>query len=158
MRANEIETTVNCMTLFNLNSDLYLSSEIVLKIFGEKIAICTDTGVSHTIAGQNLFKLLQEHDVTFTNKRISFMIADEIRQTIMALSTVVDLYTEVKVIPKEFLVLPESKGNRTLLGPDFFNAAGIVLDVQVKMAFFWKSSETVQVLQEDHRKCNPQHI
>ncbi|GFV86653.1 retrovirus-related Pol polyprotein from transposon 17.6 [Trichonephila clavipes] len=125
-RANEMETAVNCMTLFNL----YPTSMIVLKIFGEKIAVCTDTGASHTIAGEKMFKFLQEHDVTFTNKRISFMMADGIRQTIMALSTVVNLYIEGKVIPTEFLVLPDAKGNKTLLGLDFLNAAGIVLDVQ----------------------------
>ncbi|GFY21584.1 retrovirus-related Pol polyprotein from transposon 297 [Trichonephila clavipes] len=105
-RANEMETAVNCMTLFNLNSNLYPTSVIVLKIFGEKIAVCADTGASHTIAGEKMFKFLQEHDVTFMNKRISFMMAYGIRQTIMALSTVVDL------------------------GLDFLNAAGIVLDVQ----------------------------
>ncbi|GFY33433.1 transposon Ty3-I Gag-Pol polyprotein [Trichonephila clavipes] len=129
-RANEMETSVNCMTLFNLNSNLYPTSVIVLKIFGEKIAECADTGASHTIAGEKMFKFLQEHDVTFTNKRISFMMADGIRQTIMALSTVVDLYIEGKVIATEFLVLPDAKGNKTLLGLDFLNAAGIVLDVQ----------------------------
>ncbi|GFT43624.1 transposon Ty3-I Gag-Pol polyprotein [Trichonephila clavipes] len=129
-RANEMETAVNCMTFFNLNSNLYPTSMIVLKIFGEKIAVCTDTGASNTIAGEKMFKFLQEHDVTFTNKRISFMMADGIRQTIIALSTVVDLYIEGKVIPTEFLVLPDAKGNKTLLGLDFLNAAGIILDVQ----------------------------
>ncbi|GFS29516.1 hypothetical protein NPIL_205551 [Nephila pilipes] len=49
----------------------------LLEIFGEKIAVCADTGASHTIA-----------------------------------------------------VLPEAKGNKTLSGRDFLNAAGIVLDVQ----------------------------
>ncbi|GFU46280.1 hypothetical protein TNCV_2155991 [Trichonephila clavipes] len=77
-----------------------------------------------------MFKFLQEHDVTFTNKRISFMMADGIRQTIMALSTVLDLYIEGKVIPTEFLVLPEAKENKTFLGLDSPNAAGIVFDVQ----------------------------
>ncbi|GFX65269.1 hypothetical protein TNCV_4821601 [Trichonephila clavipes] len=48
----------------------------------------------------------------------------------MALSTVVDLYIEGKVIATEFLVLPEAKGNKTLLGLDFLIAASIVLDVQ----------------------------
>ncbi|GFX93526.1 retrovirus-related Pol polyprotein from transposon 297 [Trichonephila clavipes] len=129
-RDNEMETAVNCMKLFNLNLNLYPTSVIVLEIFGEKIAVCTDTGASHTIAGEKMFKFLQEHDVTFTNKRISFMMADGIRQTIMALSTVVDLYIEGKVIATEFLVLPDAKGNKTLLGLDFLNAAGIVLDVQ----------------------------
>ncbi|GFS61944.1 hypothetical protein NPIL_639241, partial [Nephila pilipes] len=49
-RANEMETAVNCMTLFNLNSNSDPSSLIVLIIFGEKIAVCADTGGSHTIA------------------------------------------------------------------------------------------------------------
>ncbi|GFT75230.1 hypothetical protein NPIL_58741 [Nephila pilipes] len=57
-------------------------------------------------------------------------MADGIRQTITALSAVVNLYIEGKVIPTEFLELPEAKGNKTLLGRDFLNAAGIVLDVQ----------------------------
>ncbi|GFV98148.1 retrovirus-related Pol polyprotein from transposon 297 [Trichonephila clavipes] len=57
-------------------------------------------------------------------------MADGIRQTIMALSTVIDLYIEGKVIAIECLVLPDAKGNKTLLGLDFLDAAGIVLDVQ----------------------------
>ncbi|GFU02399.1 retrovirus-related Pol polyprotein from transposon 17.6 [Trichonephila clavipes] len=71
----------------------------------------------------------------------------------MALSTVVDLYIKGKVIPTEFLVLPEAKGNRTLLGLYFLNAAGIVLDVQggklhfsgnpQKQYFFKKTFENV---------------
>ncbi|GFT95424.1 uncharacterized protein TNCV_3326871 [Trichonephila clavipes] len=56
-------------------------------------------------------------------RRISFMMADGNRQTIMALSTVVDLCIECKVIPTEFLVLPDAKGNKTLLGLYFLNAA-----------------------------------
>ncbi|GFT09008.1 uncharacterized protein TNCV_4104791 [Trichonephila clavipes] len=103
-----METAVNCMTLLNLNSNLYPTSVIVLKIFGEKIAVCADTGASHSIAGEKMFKFLQEH-VTFTNKRILFLMADGIRQTIMVLSTVVDMYIEGKVIPTEFLVLPDAK-------------------------------------------------
>ncbi|GFS69391.1 uncharacterized protein TNCV_4011921 [Trichonephila clavipes] len=158
-RANEMETTVNCMTLFNVNSNLYPTSVIVLKIFREKIAVCADTGASHTISGEKMFKFLQEYDVTFTNKRISFMMADGIRQIIMALSTVFDLHIEGKDIPTEFLVLSDAKGNKTLLGLDFLNAAGIVLDVKGgKWHFFRKSSETVQILQEDIRRYNTQRI
>ncbi|GFX96076.1 retrovirus-related Pol polyprotein from transposon 297 [Trichonephila clavipes] len=162
-RANEMETAVNCMSLFNLNSNLYPTSVIVLKLFGEKIAVCADTGASHTIAGEKMFKFLQEHDVTFTNKRISFMMADGIRQTIMALSTVVDLYIEGKVIPTEFIVLPDAKGNKTLLGLDFFNVAGIVLDVQggkwhfsgnprKQYKFFKKTSEDITLSAFELRK------
>ncbi|GFU95180.1 uncharacterized protein TNCV_4139641 [Trichonephila clavipes] len=152
-RANEMETPVNCMTLFNLNSNLYPTSVIVLQIFGEKIAVCADTGAFQTIAGEKMFKFQQEHDVTFTNKRISFMMADGIRQTIMALSTVVDLYIEGKVIPTKFLVFPDAKGNKTLLELDFFNAAGTVLDVQGGRRHFsgnqWKQYKFFKKTLED---------
>ncbi|GFR04784.1 retrovirus-related Pol polyprotein from transposon 297 [Trichonephila clavata] len=168
-RTNEMETEVNCMTLFNLNSDLYPSSVIVLKIFGEKIAVCADTGASHTIAGEKLFKFLQEHGITFTNKVISFMMADGIRQTITALRTVVDLYIEGKVIPTEFLVLPEAKGNKTLLGLDFLNAAGIVLDVQGgkwhfsenprnQYIFFKKTIKDLNISAFDLREDEAKHL
>ncbi|GFU20325.1 retrovirus-related Pol polyprotein from transposon 297 [Nephila pilipes] len=128
-RTNETETAVNCMTLFNLNSNSDPSNLIVLGIFVEKIAVFASIRASHTIVGEKLFKFLQEHYITFANKMISFMMADGIRLTITALSTVVNLYINGKVIPREFRVLPEAKGNKTLIERDFLNAAGIVLDV-----------------------------
>ncbi|GBM18872.1 Transposon Ty3-I Gag-Pol polyprotein [Araneus ventricosus] len=48
---------------------------------------------------------------------------------VAALTTVGDLKVEGKVVPTELIVLPETKGNRTLLGTNFFQSAGIVLDV-----------------------------
>ncbi|GFS30453.1 uncharacterized protein NPIL_476901 [Nephila pilipes] len=56
-RANETITAVNCMTLSNLNSNSDPSSLIVLRIFGEKIAVCADTGASHTIAGEKTVQI-----------------------------------------------------------------------------------------------------
>ncbi|GFU38110.1 retrovirus-related Pol polyprotein from transposon 297 [Trichonephila clavipes] len=87
-RANEMETAANCMTLFNLKSNLYPTSVILLKIFGEKIAVCADTGAFHTIAGEKMFKFLQEHDVTFTNKKEDFIH---------------DTFLSPKHIPNEYL-------------------------------------------------------
>ncbi|GFR18361.1 retrovirus-related Pol polyprotein from transposon 297 [Trichonephila clavata] len=138
-------------------------------MFGEKIAVSAETGASHTIAGEKLFKFLQEHGITFTNKVISFMMADGIRQTITALRTVVDLYIEGKVIPTEFLVLPEAKGNKTLLGLDFLNAAGIVLDVQggkwhfsgnprKQYIFFKKTLKDLNISAFDLREDEAKHL
>ncbi|GFU20579.1 hypothetical protein NPIL_435771 [Nephila pilipes] len=69
-------------------------------------------------------------------------MADGIQQTITALCIVVNLYIEGKVIPTEFLVLPEAKGNKTLLEQDFLNAAGIVLDVQGGKWHFFENSKS----------------
>ncbi|GFT15734.1 hypothetical protein NPIL_29521 [Nephila pilipes] len=53
-----------------------------------KVLVCADTGVSCTIAGEKLFKFLEEHGITFENKIISFKMVDGIRQSFMALSTI----------------------------------------------------------------------
>ncbi|GFU82499.1 hypothetical protein TNCV_433431 [Trichonephila clavipes] len=71
----------------------------------------------------------------------------------MTLSTVVDLYIEGKVIPTEFLVLPEAKGNKTLLGLGFLDAAGIFLDIQGGKWYFsgnlWKHYKFFKKTLED---------
>ena len=46
------------------------------------------------------------------------------------LTTVVDINAQGTVIPTEMLVIPQAKGNRTLLGTDFMRDAGIVLDIK----------------------------
>ncbi|GFY04789.1 uncharacterized protein TNCV_420431 [Trichonephila clavipes] len=74
----------------------------------------------------------------------------EFRQTIMAQSTVVDLYIEFNVIPTEFLVLPDAKGNKTLLGLDFFNAAE---DITLS-AFELRKDEGKNLTPEQARKIN----
>ncbi|GFX70920.1 retrovirus-related Pol polyprotein from transposon 297 [Trichonephila clavipes] len=56
------------------------------------------------------------------------MMTDGIRQTIMALSTVIHLYIEGKAIPTEFLLLPEVTGNKTL---------------EAQYKFFKKTSEDI---------------
>ncbi|GFS64239.1 uncharacterized protein NPIL_208951 [Nephila pilipes] len=129
-RVNETKTAVNCLTLFNLNSNSDPSNLIVLLIFGKNIAVCADSSAFPTIAGEKLFKFLQKLDISFANKIISIMMADGIRQTIMVLSKIVNLCIEGKVIPTKFLVLPEAKGNKTLLERNFLNVNGIVRDVQ----------------------------
>ncbi|GFV67196.1 retrovirus-related Pol polyprotein from transposon 297 [Trichonephila clavipes] len=96
-----------------------------------KCPTCTRANKMETaVSCEKLFKFPQEQDVTFTNMRISFMMDDGIWQNIMAVSTVVDLYIEGRVIPTEFLVLPVAKGIKILLGLNFLNTAGIVLDIQ----------------------------
>ncbi|GFR12516.1 hypothetical protein TNCT_575501 [Trichonephila clavata] len=106
---------------------------------------------------------------SFTNKVISFMMADGIRQTITALRTIIDLYIEGKVIPTEFLVLPEAKGNKTLLGLDFLNAAGIVLDdkggkwhfsdnPRKQYKFFSKTLEDLNISAFDLREDEAKHL
>ncbi|GFV98765.1 hypothetical protein TNCV_2912821 [Trichonephila clavipes] len=58
-----------------------------------------------------------------------------------------------KIIPTEFLVLPEAKGNKTLLGLGFLDAAGIFLDIQGGKWYFsgnlWKHYKFFKKTLED---------
>ncbi|GFT86728.1 hypothetical protein NPIL_343151 [Nephila pilipes] len=36
-----------------------------------------------------------------------------------------------------FIILPKTKGNRTLLGTDFLSSAGLILDVKKACWYFW---------------------
>ncbi|CAL1282711.1 unnamed protein product [Larinioides sclopetarius] len=48
------------------------------------------------------------------------VLADGKERNVEALTTTVNLNVEGKIVRVKFIALPESKGNRTLLGTDFF--------------------------------------
>ncbi|GBO32369.1 Retrovirus-related Pol polyprotein from transposon 17.6 [Araneus ventricosus] len=73
--------------------------------------------------------MLQSKKVKFKPKAVSLTLTVGTQNNVAAFTTVVDLKVEGKVVPTELIVLPEAKGNRTLLGTDFLQSAGIVLDI-----------------------------
>ncbi|GBM00602.1 hypothetical protein AVEN_77399-1 [Araneus ventricosus] len=125
----EAKASVNCVNLFTFKETTSPSSFIVLKICGVESAVCADTGASHSIAGEKLFHMLQSKKVKFKPKIIYLTLADGTQSNVAALTTVVDLKVEGKAVATELSDLPEPKGNRTLLGTNFLQSAGIVLDV-----------------------------
>ncbi|GBN22626.1 Retrovirus-related Pol polyprotein from transposon 297 [Araneus ventricosus] len=58
------------------------------------------------------------------------VLADGKERNVEALTTTVNLNVEGKIVRVKFIALPEAKGNRTLLGTDFLQAAAIVLNIQ----------------------------
>ncbi|GFT00894.1 retrovirus-related Pol polyprotein from transposon 297 [Trichonephila clavipes] len=44
---------------------------------------------------------------------------------------------EGRSVLTKFIILPNAKGNRTLLGTDFLSSAGLVLDVKNTCWYFW---------------------
>ncbi|KFM72949.1 hypothetical protein X975_25427, partial [Stegodyphus mimosarum] len=57
------------------------------------------------------------------------VLADGKERNVQALTTMVNLNVEGKIVRMKFIALPKAKGNRTLLGTDFLQAAGIVLNI-----------------------------
>ncbi|KAF8776899.1 hypothetical protein HNY73_013836 [Argiope bruennichi] len=116
----EVKASVNNISFFTFESLTSPKSLIVLKICGVESAVCADTGASHSIAGEKLFHLLQrkKEKKKIEPKTISLTLADGTQSNVAALTTIVNLEVEGKVIPTELIVLPEAKGNRTLLVAD----------------------------------------
>ena len=102
-----------------------------MSICNEKAAVCADTGATHSVAGKNLYKLLQQHRVKFQDKSMEMTLAGHIQST-EVLTATFDTTFQRKVIPTEFIVLKHAGGNRTLLNVDFLTAAGIILNLQRK--------------------------
>ncbi|GBM51282.1 hypothetical protein AVEN_225538-1 [Araneus ventricosus] len=48
----------------------------------------------------------------------------------------VNVQIKNRVVRTKFIILPESKGNRTLLGLDFLQDAGVVLDLKSRKWYF----------------------
>ncbi|GFX55382.1 transposon Tf2-9 polyprotein [Trichonephila clavipes] len=110
-----------------------------------KAAVCTDTGATHSVAGEKLYHLLKQKGLNFEEKTMQMTLADGRTQTTDILTTSVDIGVQGKVIATELIILKNAKGNRTLLGIDFLTTAGIVLDLQRKQWYFTETS---------HRKYN----
>ncbi|GFR16028.1 retrovirus-related Pol polyprotein from transposon opus [Trichonephila clavata] len=51
--------------------------------------------------------------------------------------TQVMIEIEGRSVLTRFIILPKAKGNRNLLGTDFLNSAGLVLDVKNACWYFW---------------------
>ncbi|GFS83858.1 hypothetical protein TNCV_2363031 [Trichonephila clavipes] len=64
-------------------------------------------------------------------------LADGQQTTGKALTTQVMVEIEGRSVLTKFIILPNAKGNRTLLGTDFLGSAGLVLDVKNTCWYFW---------------------
>ncbi|GFU95970.1 hypothetical protein TNCV_253211 [Trichonephila clavipes] len=101
---------------------------------GIKGRVCADTGSSHSIAGERMFQIFKDKGLLFQETTLAMSLADGQQTTGEALTTQVMVEIERSVLTK-FIIL--AKGNRTPLGTDFLNSAGLVLDVKNTCWYFW---------------------
>ncbi|KAF8769824.1 hypothetical protein HNY73_017431 [Argiope bruennichi] len=104
-------------------------------------------------------------------KNITMILADGKDRNLEALTVTVNLSVEGKIVRVQFIALPEAKGNRTLLGTDFLQAAGIVLNIEndawhfsensYKQFSFYKNPSTIkenQTMISSHKVTSPETI
>ncbi|GBM94810.1 hypothetical protein AVEN_69362-1 [Araneus ventricosus] len=98
--------------------------------------VCADTGATRSIAGELMFNSLRERGVDFQKMEVTMALADGSRTTMKSYTAPVSIDIEGRTVLIEMLALPKAKGNRTLLGTDFLEKSGIVLNLKNKRWYF----------------------
>ncbi|XP_038211455.1 uncharacterized protein LOC119831956 [Zerene cesonia] len=88
-----------------------------------------DTSAKMNVASISLYLALEKHGCVFDEQTVDLTLDDSVekRQNVLVCKTTVHLME--RKIPTTFIVLPEAKENRTLLGVDFLQNAGIVINL-----------------------------
>lgn len=115
------------------HSQLAILNITVNGIFG---TACADSGASHCIAGELLYKILKQEGAVFQKMQLTMTLADGGKSQVEAYKTCVDIGLEGRTIKTNLIALPHAKENRTLLGTDFLQDAGVVLDLKGRKWFF----------------------
>ncbi|GFY75037.1 integrase catalytic domain-containing protein [Trichonephila inaurata madagascariensis] len=87
-----------------------------------------DSGASHSIAGATLYTILLQQGAAFEKTSISLSFADGLVTQKEVLRTFQTVLLEGRKFKTPFIILPDAKNNSTLLGVDFLEKAGIVLN------------------------------
>lgn len=102
---------------------------VEINVNGLKGEAYLDTAARTSIAGYYLYKKLREKEVEFQNVYAEITLADGIVRKEFVCSTIVDIIIAKRLKRIRFICLPNAKDNRTLLGIDFLEQSGIVMDL-----------------------------
>ncbi|GFW79568.1 retrovirus-related Pol polyprotein from transposon 297 [Trichonephila clavipes] len=113
---------INSLSPSNRNAVLGIS---INRVSGTAFA---DSGASHSIAGETLYTILLQQGSAFEKTVISLSFVDGIVTQKEVLRTFQTVILEGRKFKTPFIILPDAKNNSTLLGVDFLENAGIVLN------------------------------
>lgn len=120
---------------------------ISIDIMGKEGYAYIDTAARTSIASAQLYKLLVDADVQFTETTANISLADGTEKHQKLLVATVDVTVGKRTLPITLTVLADAKDNRTLLGIDFLESAGIILHLpQRTWSFIDKPDEMFEFL------------
>uniref|UniRef100_A0A2A4JSD7 CCHC-type domain-containing protein n=1 Tax=Heliothis virescens TaxID=7102 RepID=A0A2A4JSD7_HELVI len=101
---------------------------IEIEVVSRKGVAILDTGATHSMAGQMLYDLMVDAGVKFNRSARNLTLADGSHRVCEILECQVTVTLHNREILTNFMVLPDEH-TRTLLGRDFINSAGLLLDL-----------------------------
>ncbi|GBO03898.1 Retrovirus-related Pol polyprotein from transposon 17.6 [Araneus ventricosus] len=130
------KSSSNSITLYTCHASASPSALLDIRIGDIHGRVCADTGATRSIAGELMFNSLRERGVYFQKMEVTMVLADGSQTNMEAYTSPVSIDIEGRTVPIEMLALPKAKGNRTLLGTDFLEKSGILLDLKNKSWYF----------------------
>ncbi|GBM79607.1 hypothetical protein AVEN_199885-1 [Araneus ventricosus] len=124
------------MALYNCHAAASPTALLDIRVGDIYGRVCADTGATRSIAGELMFNLLRERGVDFQKMEVTMALENGNRITTKAYTALVSIDIEGRTAPIDMLALPKAKGNRILLGTDFLEKSGIVLDFKNKRWYF----------------------
>ncbi|XP_037295216.1 uncharacterized protein LOC119189485 [Manduca sexta] len=128
-----------------------------IKVLGLRGLALIDTAAKCSVAGYMLYKIFKEKGLTFGSKQVNVKLADGVVHSREVLVANVDVDISVdKSVRVDFVVFPEADNNDTLLGIDFLNAAGMVIDFSASSWHFSGCTRTYP-LEYEGESILPRH-
>ncbi|GBM06020.1 Retrovirus-related Pol polyprotein from transposon 17.6 [Araneus ventricosus] len=125
------KSSSNSITLYTCHASASPTALLDIRIVYIHGRICADTGATRSIAGELMFNSLRERGFDSQKMEVTMSLADGSLTTMEAYTAPVSIDIEGRTVPIEMLALPKAKGNRTLLGTDFLEKSGIVLNLKM---------------------------
>ena len=113
-----------------------------IKLFGLQGEACFDTGAKTSIASSNLRKILTSHGAIFQEVKADVTLADGRICAKTVMSTTVDVKIGGRTTKIHFIALPNAADNRTLIGTDFMEQNGIILNMAQRFWYFIDDPKT----------------
>ncbi|KNC26066.1 hypothetical protein FF38_14143 [Lucilia cuprina] len=125
---------------------------VEINVSGLKGEAYLDTAARTSIAGYFLYKQLVEKKVKFQSVFAEITLADGISRKENVYSTIVDIIIGNRLKRIRFICLPKAKDNRTLLGIDFLEQAGIVMDLAQRTWHYKDEPQMIFQFKSKHSK------
>ncbi|GFT01334.1 retrovirus-related Pol polyprotein from transposon 297 [Nephila pilipes] len=134
--ANKDSANFSSISLHSCFSTPNQSAELKLAVNGTWGTACADSGVSHSIAGETQYLLLQREGANFQKTQLSMSLTEGHKSEVEVYTTSVIIRLEGLVIRIPPIALSYAKGNRTIFGMHFLQTAGIFLNLKHRNWFF----------------------
>ena len=110
---------------------------VTFSVAGARGEAYLDTGAVTSVASTSLHSLLQKRGVASKKSSAVITLADGSRTEGQVDTYLLPITLQGRTLTTEFIVLPESEHNRTLLGCDFIEDSGIVINAAEKHWYFY---------------------